>query len=99
VVRLKHVINDNNREENSPALQSVCPELARTGAEAAATVGLRFAGVDVITSDPTVALRESGGAILEVNHGPGLYYHYMNSGAGTPIAKMILERLMGQTPS
>lgn len=96
VVRLKWLINDNSREDNSPALPSIGPALARTGAQAAAAVGLRLAGVDIITPDPGVALSESGGAVLEVNHGPGLYYHYMNSGSGTPIALMILERLLNR---
>ncbi len=92
-VRLKSVINDNSREDNRPVLASIGPELVRAGAEAAGAVGLRLAGVDVITPDPTVSLEEAGGAVVEVNHGPGFYYHYMNSGPGVPVAKMVLERL------
>jgi D-alanine-D-alanine ligase-like ATP-grasp enzyme len=43
---------------------------------AAAAVGLRFAGVDVIASDSRRSLRAGGGAVIEVNGTPGLHYHY-----------------------
>lgn len=92
-VRLKRVANDNRRQDNAPALGAICPEIVRSGAVAAATVGLRYAGVDIITKDPGRPLESNGGAVLEVNHGPGLYYHYMNAGPGTPVAKMVLEQL------
>ena len=93
MVRLKQVINDNRREENLPARDLVCPSLVETGARAAAVAGLRFAGVDVITRDPSVPLEQSAGVVLELNAGPGLYYHYMKAGDGLPVAQMVLERL------
>ena len=39
-----------------------------------------------------MSLRESRGVVLEVNADPGLYYHYMKSDGGVPVARMILER-------
>lgn len=68
-------------------------EEARAGAE---TVGLRLAGVDVITPDPTRPLREVGGAVNEVNGRPGLHYHYLvaDPKRATPVAIPILERLL-----
>ena len=94
-IRLKRVVNDNRREDNRPAMDDICPALATVGAEAAAAVGVRLAGVDVITRDPSLPLFGSGGAVIEVNSGPGLYYHYMKAETGVPVAAMILERLMG----
>ena len=68
-------------------------EEARAGVEA---VGLRLAGVDVITPDPTRPLREVGGVINEVNGRPGLHHHYLvaDQEQATRVAVPILERLL-----
>ena len=92
VVRLKGVVNDNRRDDNEAA--TIGPDLAALGARAAAAVGARLAGVDVITTDPSVPLAESGGVVIEVNATPGYYYHYLRRGAGTAVAATILERLV-----
>jgi cyanophycin synthetase len=94
VVRAKTVVNDNRRDENEAATDSLCGGVVEAGAAAAAALGVRLAGVDVITRDPGIPLPESGGAVLEVNTTPGYYYHYMRKGGGTPVAAMILERLV-----
>ncbi len=93
-VVLTRVTNNNRRSDNQPAMDLISPSLAETAAEAAREVGLRLAGVDVITRDPTVSLLESRGVILEVNADPGLYYHYMKSDGGVPAARLILERVV-----
>ena len=38
-------------------------------------VGLDIAGVDVVARDISRPLREQGGAVIEVNAGPGLRMH------------------------
>lgn len=93
VVQVKTVINDNRRQDNEAARDAVCPALVEAGAAAAASVGVRLAGVDVITRDPGVALEDSGGVILEINTTPGYYYHYNKRGEGTRVARMILARV------
>jgi cyanophycin synthetase len=93
VVRVKNVVNDNSREDNESALDSVCPSVARTGATAAAAVGARLAGVDIIAPDPGIPLTESGGVVVEVNTTPGYYCHYMRVGQGTPVATLLLQRI------
>jgi cyanophycin synthetase len=40
-----------------------------------------FAGIDIITLDPSVPLSESGGVINEVNTTPGLHHHYNHANA------------------
>lgn len=47
-------------------------EIAR---QAAMVVGLDIAGIDFITEDISVSAREHGGAIVEVNAGPGFRMH------------------------
>lgn len=93
-VLVTRVTNNNRRTDNRPAMELVCPSLAATCADVVAEVGLRLAGVDVITRDPTKPLDESGGVVLEVNADPGLYYHHMKSDGGVPAARMILERAL-----
>lgn len=93
VVRIKNVVNDNRREDNEAAVERLCPAVVAAGAEAAAAVGARLAGVDVITRDPGVPLAASGGVVIEINTTPGYYYHYLRNDGGLPVAAMILERL------
>lgn len=63
----------------------VHPEVAARAIEAAQTVGLDVAGVDVLASDIRRPLEEQGGAIVEVNAGPGLRMHIEPS-SGQPRA-------------
>lgn len=93
-VKLKSKINDNNRAENEAAKDLVCASLVRTGSIAAITLGVRLAGVDVVTTDPLVPLEECGGAIIEVNTTPGLHFHYRSQGVGPPLARAILRHVI-----
>lgn len=93
LVRVKNVINDNRREDNVAAKDRVCASVEEAGAAAAAAVGARLAGVDVITPDPSVPLHAAGGVVIEVNTTPGHYYHYLRTGEPCPVALLILERL------
>ena len=54
----------------------VCSSIVEQGRRASVALGSEFCGVDVITTDPTIPLAESGGAINEVNTTPGLHHHY-----------------------
>lgn len=61
----------------------VCPQLAATAALAARVVGLDIAGIDLVAEDVSRPLEAQGGAIVEVNAGPGLLMH-LKPAAGTP---------------
>jgi cyanophycin synthetase len=65
-------------------------------AEAVRAVGLRLAGVDVVTPDIMRPLAEAGGTIIEVNGTPGFQYHYTvaDPGGATRITIPILERVL-----
>jgi len=92
-LRLRRVIDMDDRQDNESVTASVCAAIVDAGAAAAAAVGIRLAGVDVITPDRSVALDDAGGAVIEVNTGPGLHYHYMTAGEPTPVASLILRQL------
>ncbi|MBV8126023.1 MAG: ATP-grasp domain-containing protein, partial [Paucibacter sp.] len=53
----------------------VHPEVAHAVSLAARTIGLDIAGVDMVSTDISRPLSETGGAIVEVNAGPGLLMH------------------------
>ena len=92
-VTLKTVVNENRGADNMTVTKKLCPEVVEAGAKAAAAIGVRLAGVDLITDDPSVSLEESGGVVLEVNTPPNYYYHYQKSDGSYPVALHVLERL------
>ncbi|WP_324778994.1 cyanophycin synthetase [Thiobacillus sedimenti] len=59
------------------------PSVAETATRAARVVGLDIAGIDLVAADIARPLDEQGGAIVEVNAGPGLLMH-LKPAAGTP---------------
>jgi len=62
------------------ATDLICREVRETAERAAWLMHSQFAGVDVITLDPSVPLEQSGGVINEVNTNPGLHHHFPASG-------------------
>jgi cyanophycin synthetase len=96
VARVKSVTNQNGRKENRSALDRVSAELVAEAAAAAAAVGVRLAGVDVVTRDPKRSLAEAEGVVIEVNATPGLHYHYFVAppAAARRVAVPILELLL-----
>jgi cyanophycin synthetase len=94
IVQLKNVVNDNRREDNVSAAETLCAEVVAAGAAAAAAVGARLAGVDVITPEPGLPLERAGGVVIEVNTAPGHYYHYFKREGRVPVATLILQRLV-----
>jgi D-alanine-D-alanine ligase-like ATP-grasp enzyme len=96
VVTLKTVINENCGSDNTSATHLLCDSVIADGSKAARAVGVRLAGVDIITTDPGAPLAESGGAILEVNTPPNYYYHYHKRDGAFPVALTVLERLLAE---
>ena len=94
LVRLKTVINDNAACENVAAKALLCDAVIAAGARAAAAVGAKLAGVDIITIDPARPLDEVAGAIVEVNTTPGFYYHYHRQCEPRAVAVDILRYLL-----
>ncbi|MDH4134373.1 MAG: cyanophycin synthetase, partial [Gammaproteobacteria bacterium] len=72
----------------------VHPQVASAAALAARVVGLDIAGIDLVTPDISQPLAAQGGAIIEVNAGPGLLMH-LKPAEGQPrnVGKAIVEHL------
>ena len=72
----------------------VHPSIAQTAVLAARIVGLDIAGVDLVCENIAEPLDEQGGAIVEVNAGPGLLMHLKpSSGVAQPVGQAIVEHL------
>ncbi|TAM83904.1 MAG: hypothetical protein EPN47_03585 [Acidobacteria bacterium] len=99
-VKLKTVINDNTADDNESVVDQLSVSVVNAGRRAAELVGVKLAGVDVVTPDISQGLEESGGKILEVNTAPGYHYHYFKrDGAcrvAIPILKTCLEQAHGR---
>lgn len=75
----------------------VHPEVAAAASLAARIVGLDIAGVDLVVEDISKPLAEQGGAIVEVNAGPGLLMH-LKPAEGKPqlVGKAIVDHLFAK---
>jgi len=94
---VKTAVNQNSARDQD-TVTAVAPELVEEAARAAAAVGLRLAGVDIVTSDPGSSLAAAGGVVLEVNANPGLHYHYLvaDLASAVPVAIPILATLLAE---
>lgn len=95
-VQVKTVTNQNRIEDNETVTDGIARELAAVAAASAATLGLRWAGIDVVTPDPRRGLAEAGGGVIDVNGAPGLWRHYrVSDPASVPdVVAAVLRRLL-----
>lgn len=76
---------------------AVHPEVAYAATLAARVVGLDIAGIDLVAEDIAKPLEAQGGAIVEVNAGPGLLMHLKPAeGQSRPVGKAIVDRLFAE---
>ncbi len=76
----------------------VHPDVAYYAQLAAKIVGLDIAGLDLILKDVSKPMKSQGGAILEVNAGPGLLMHLKpTAGAPRPVGMAIVDHLFPRT--
>lgn len=67
---------ENRTVYNEDVTDLVCDSIKFDAEVAAKVIRSDFLGVDVITTDPALSLKESGGVINEVNTTPALHHHY-----------------------
>jgi D-alanine-D-alanine ligase-like ATP-grasp enzyme len=98
-VAIGTVTNNNALDDNETFRGELAPVLLTEARAAQRAVGLRLAGVDVITTDLARPLSETGGVITEVNGTPGLHHHYLvaDPDLATRVAIPVLERLLSQS--
>ena len=78
----------------------VHPEVAHAVGLAARTVGLDIAGIDLVAEDIGKPLGAQGGAIVEVNAGPGLLMHLKPAeGVPQPVGQAIVDHLFAEDES
>jgi cyanophycin synthetase len=97
---VKTVSNEGRVEDCASAAGELCDEIVEDARRAARLLGLKLAGVDVITADPTRPLG-AGGVITEVNGGPALHRHHQVAGPepARRVAEPILDRLLEPRPA
>jgi len=95
VAVVKSATNISGSRECTTFRGLVSTQLVAEARAATAAVGVRLGGVDIVTTDPSVSLVESGGVALEVNPIPGLVHHYnvAEPAAATRVAVPILAAL------
>ena len=98
VVQVKTVTNQGRVEDIETVHDPISEELVEEAARGAEVLGLRLAGVDIVTSDLGSSLAASGGVITEVNGTPGIHFHYnvAEPERATPVAIPILSKLLNE---
>ena len=71
----RQIVIQRNGNVAIDCTEQVHPEVAALACTAARIVGLDIAGIDLVALDISKPLRVQGGAIVEVNAGPGLLMH------------------------
>ena len=90
----KRVLVQRNGNVAIDCTDEVHPDIAHLVSLAARTVGLDIAGVDLVAEDIARPLAEQGGALVEINAGPGLLMHLKPAeGQPRPVGQAIVEHL------
>jgi cyanophycin synthetase len=90
----RRVLIQRNGNVAIDCTDEVHPEVAHLVSLAARTVGLDIAGIDVVAEDIGRPLAEQGGAVVEVNAGPGLLMHLKPAvGSAQPVGRAIVDHL------
>lgn len=90
----KSVLIHYNGDLTTDETEEVHPDVARHCINAAKAVGLNIAGIDLIAEDVSRPLEPQGGAIVEVNAGPGLAQHVRpQHGVPRPVGDAIVATM------
>ena len=91
----ERVLVQRNGNLSNDVTDQVHPANAAAAVLAAKTVGLDVAGVDMVADDISRPLRQQGGAVVEVNAGPGLQMHLQPAARCTPrpVGELIVSSL------
>lgn len=90
----RQIVVQRNGNVAVDCTDDVHPEVAYIAQLAARVVGLDIAGIDLVAQDISRPLQEQGGAIVEVNAGPGLLMHLKPAvGAPRPVGQAIADHL------
>ncbi|MFP5474530.1 MAG: cyanophycin synthetase [Gammaproteobacteria bacterium] len=94
----REVIIQRNGNLGVDCTDQVHPEVAYAATLAARAVGLDIAGIDLVCLDVGRPLQSQGGAIVEVNAGPGLLMHLKPAvGSPRPVGRAICDHLFPES--
>lgn len=90
----REVLIQRNGNVAFDCTDDVHPEVIAMAALAAKSVGLDVAGIDLVAEDISKPLHAQGGAIVEVNAGPGLLMHLKPAeGLSRPVGRAIIDHI------
>lgn len=90
----REVLIQRNGNVAFDCTDDVHPDVVAMAALAAKAVGLDIAGIDLVAEDISKPLHAQGGAIVEVNAGPGLLMHLKPAeGQSRPVGHAIIEHI------
>lgn len=90
----REVLIQRNGNVAFDCTDEVHPDVIAMAALAAKTVGLDVAGIDLVAEDISKPLDAQGGAIVEVNAGPGLLMHLKPAeGRSRPVGRAIIDHI------
>ncbi len=96
----QRVLVQRNGNVSIDCTDDVHPEVAYQVSLAARSVGLDIAGIDLVCEDISRPLEAQGGAVVEVNAGPGLLMHLKPAvGQPRPVGQAIVEHLFPESES
>ncbi len=95
----REVLIQRNGNVSIDCTDEVHPDVDYIVSLAARVVGLDIAGIDLVAQDISKPLHAQGGAIVEVNAGPGLLMHLKPAeGAPRPVGRAICDHLFPEAP-
>lgn len=90
----REVLIQRNGNVAFDCTDEVHPDVVAMAALAAKAVGLDIAGIDLVAEDISKPLHAQGGAIVEVNAGPGLLMHIKPAeGLSRPVGQAIIDHI------
>ncbi len=97
-VEVKTATNQCSRFENHSVMNEIHSSIVDYGREISKVINVTLSGVDLMMTDCTLPLNESGCVVNEINTTPGLHHHALvsNSTQGISIAPIIIEYVFEQ---
>lgn len=93
----RKVLIQRNGNVSIDCTDHVHPEVDHVVSLAARVVGLDIAGIDLVCEDVSKPLQAQGGALVEVNAGPGLLMHLKPAeGTPRPVGRSIVDHLFAE---
>jgi cyanophycin synthetase len=92
-VVVKTAVNENSSRENHSVPAEIHPTILAAGAGLVRDLGVRFAGLDLMSDDASQPYGQGRSFFTEINVNPGVHHHYLISDrtVGVDVAGRILQ--------